>query len=269
MTEPNWKNSIAITGAGSGFGAALARHYAARGWNVAVTDIDDKRAQGTLSDIKRHGGSSFCMRLDTTNAEHWQQLQAAVEQNWGGLEVLVNNAGVAVAGNVEETGIDDWEWVLDIDLLGVVRGCHQFAALMKKQQGGHIVNVSSFAGLAGLPFTAAYGVAKAGVVALSEVLRAEMHPYNVGVTVACPAFVKTSLLDTFRTTRPEAHAKVAGWMETSGVSAEQVAEAIAAAVARNRFMLLTHAKTRGAWRLKRWFPETYFRLLAKRGAARG
>ncbi len=266
MIQTQWKNSIAITGAGSGFGAALARNYASRGWNVAVTDIDEKRARQTYSEIQMFQGDNICMQLDTTNPVHWQQMHDAVLGKWGGLQVLVNNAGVANAGNIEDTSIEDWAWVLDIDLMGVVRGCHQFAAVMKRQKAGHIVNISSFAGLAGLPFIAAYGVAKAGVVALSEALRAEMHPHGVGVTVACPAFVKTGLLDTFRSTRPDSHAKVSNWMETSGVSAEQVAEDIAGAVTKNKFMLLTHGQTRTAWRMKRWFPEQYFKMLAKRSS---
>ena len=264
MTRPKWNNSIAITGAGSGFGAALARHYASRGWSVAVTDIDEQRTLKTLSEINSFDGDSFAMRLDITSAEQWQQFHDRVLQQWGGLSILVNNAGVAAAGNIEETSMKDWAWVLEIDLMGVVRGCHQFAAVMKKQQAGHIVNISSFAGLAGLPFISAYGVAKAGVVALSEALRAEMHPYGVGVTVACPAFVKTGLLDSFRSTHPDTRATVTRWMETSGVTAEQIAEEIASAVTRNKFLLLTHGPTRSAWRFKRWFPEMYYRMLAKR-----
>jgi short-subunit dehydrogenase len=204
------------------------------------------------------------MKLDITKENHWQQLEDTVTQKWGGLGILVNNAGVAAAGNVEDTSMEDWAWVLDIDLMGVVRGCHQFAGMMKRQNMGHIVNISSFAGLAGLPFIAAYGVAKAGVVALSEALRAEMQPYGVGVTVACPAFVKTGLLDSFRSTKPDTKAKVTGWMETSGVSAQQVAEEIAGAVRDNKFLLLTHAQTRTAWRLKRWFPNRYHKMIAKR-----
>jgi len=266
MTQPSWKNSIAITGAGSGFGAALARLYALKGWNVAVTDIDADRARQTLQEIENYGGNNFSMQLDITSPEQWQQLQDSVLHRWGGLEVLVNNAGVAAAGNVEDTSMEDWAWVLDIDLMGVVRGCHQFAAIMKKQKAGHIVNISSFAGLAGLPFISAYGVAKAGVVALSEALRAEMYPYGAGVTVACPAFVKTGLLDSFRSTRPDTKSKVTQWMETSGISAEQVAEEIARAVTNNKFLLLTHAQTRRAWRFKRWFPEKYYKMVSKRSA---
>ena len=264
MPQANWKNSIAITGAGSGFGAALAHRYASEGWNVAVTDIDEKRAQQTLFEIQRYGGENFSMLLDITNADHWQDFHDAVLQRWQGLEVLVNNAGVAASGNIEDTSIEDWAWVLDIDLMGVVRGCHQFAGMFKRQKSGHVVNISSFAGLAGLPFISAYGVAKAGVVALSEALRAEMHPFGVGVTVACPAFVKTGLLDSFRSNEPETTAKVTRWMETSGVSADQVAEGIFRAVNEKKFLLLTHTQTRSAWRLKRWMPERYYRMIAKR-----
>jgi NAD(P)-dependent dehydrogenase (short-subunit alcohol dehydrogenase family) len=262
--QSSWKNSIAITGAGSGFGAALAHLYAANGWNIAVTDIDEERAQQTLFAIKRFDGDHFSLRLDITNDDHWQQLHDRVIQQWGGLQILVNNAGVAAAGNIEDTSMEDWLWVLDIDLMGVVRGCHQFAGLMKSQKSGHIVNISSFAGLAGLPFITAYGVAKAGVVALSEALRAEMHPYGVGVTVVCPAFVKTGLLDSFRATRSDTLATVNRWMETSGISADQIADEIAKAVTAQKFLLLTHAQTRGAWRLKRWFPERYYRMIGKR-----
>jgi NADP-dependent 3-hydroxy acid dehydrogenase YdfG len=257
-----WNNTIAITGAGSGFGAALAHKYAADGWKVAVTDIDEERAKQTLFEIQQLGGDGFFLLLDTTNAEQWQQLEKDVMKRWGGLHVLVNNAGVATAGNVEDSSMEDWQWVLDIDLMGVVRGCHQFAAMFKRQKSGHIVNVSSFAGLAGLPFVVSYGVAKAGVIALSEALRVEMYEYGVGVTVACPAFVKTNLLDTFRTTKDDTKATVTRWMDTSGVTANQIADQIATAVENQTFLLLTHKKTRSAWRLKRWFPERYFKSLA-------
>ena len=263
MTQTSWNNTIAISGAGSGFGAALANKYAADGWKVAVTDIDVERAHQTLYEIQQLGGKGFSMLLDTTQPAHWQQLEDAVTREWGGLQVLVNNAGVATAGNVEDTSMEDWQWVLDIDLMGVVRGCHQFARMFKQQGMGHFVNVSSFAGLAGLPFIVSYGVAKAGVVALSEALRAEMAPHGVGVTVVCPAFVRTRLLDTFRATKPEMQATVTRWMDNSGVTADDIARDIQTAVDKNTFLLLTHASTRKSWQLKRWFPERYFKQVVK------
>lgn len=263
MTTTKWAKTIAITGAGSGFGAALAKHYAQLGWRIAVTDIDQARAQQTLAELGQPDHGSFALQVDTTDMQHWAQLETEIRHRWGGLEVLVNNAGVATSGNIEDSSMEDWQWVLDIDLMGVVRGCHQFAKMFKQQNAGHIVNIASFAGIAGLPFVSSYGVAKAGVVALSEALRAEMSPFGVGVTVACPAFVKTNLLDSFRATEEDAKAKVTRWMENSGVSAEQVAEAIAKAIDNKQFMLLTHKSTRSAWRLKRWMPERYYRQIEK------
>jgi NADP-dependent 3-hydroxy acid dehydrogenase YdfG len=257
VTQAIWSNTIAISGAGSGFGAALAHKYAADGWKVAVTDIDEERAHQTLFEIQQLGGEGFSMLLDTTRSDHWQQLEEAVMDHWGGLQILINNAGVATAGNIEDTSMEDWQWVLDIDLMGVVRGCHQFARMFKQQNTGHFVNIASFAGLAGLPFIVSYGVAKAGVVALSEAMRAEMQPHGVGVTVVCPAFVKTRLLDTFRATKPELQETVTRWMETSGVTADDIARDIQKAVNENKFLLLTHDSTRKSWNLKRWFPERF------------
>jgi NAD(P)-dependent dehydrogenase (short-subunit alcohol dehydrogenase family) len=182
-------------------------------------------------------------------------------EHWGGLQVLVNNAGVATAGGVEETPIEDWEWVLDIDLMGVVRGCREFAGLFRRQGQGHFVNMASFAALAGLPHISSYGVAKAGVVSLSESLRAEMAPHGVGVSVVCPAFVNTDLTESMRVTREGTRRQVKAWMESSGVSADDVATSVYQAVSSGRFLVLTHQRTRWAWRYKRWLPERYFRSI--------
>lgn len=260
----NWKKTVAITGAGSGLGAAMAACFAAEGWRVAVTDIDGARAGETLERIEAGGGEGFALAHDVTSEEDWGALASAIQARWGGLEVLVNNAGVATAGTVVDTPPDDWDWVLGIDLLGVVRGCRHFGALMQRQGRGHLVNVSSFAALAGAPGISSYGVAKAGVVALSEALRIELGPAGVGVSVVCPAFVETRLTETMRATEPGAQERVKRWMTRSGVTADDVARATFEAVRANRFLVLTHKETRWAWRLKRWAPETYHRLMRRR-----
>lgn len=261
----NFAKTIAITGAGSGFGAAIAHQYAANGWTVAVTDIDLARAESTLAELAQAfpGFKGLAFKLDVTSQNDWQSFADLLATEWSGLGVLVNNAGVATAGNLQDSPLPDWDWVLNIDLMGVVRGCKQFIGQFKQQGYGHIVNISSFAGLAGAPDIVSYGVAKAGVVALSEALRGELYPYNVGVSVVCPAFVKTALLDNFRSTDAGDKAKVGRWMARSGVSAEDVAVQLAAAVEKKKFLVLTHKDTRWYWRLKRWFPETYFKVLLK------
>lgn len=260
----NYAKTIAISGAASGLGAALAVHYATKGWSVAITDQDCEGAARLLDSIKTRGGDGFSMRLDVTSSADWLQLRQAVMDHWGGLGVLVNNAGVAAGGNVEDTPLADWQWVLDINLLGVVRGCHEFLGMLKQQRSGHIVNIASFAALAGAPDLAAYGTAKAGVYALSEAMRADLHGTGVGVSVVCPAFFKTGLMDTFRSADPEAdRARVERWMAKSGVTAEHVSSRISDAVDKNEFLVLTHKFTRWAWRFKRWMPGQYFRMLVK------
>ncbi len=257
--------TIAITGAGSGFGAAIAHEFAAKGWQVAVTDINLSRAENTLKELahKFPGFKGLASKLDVTSGADWQEFAELIDTEWSGLGILVNNAGVATGGNLEDSPLQDWEWVIDIDLMGVVRGCKQFISKFKQQGQGHVVNMSSFAGLAGAADIVSYGVAKAGVVALSEALRGELHPYGVGVSVVCPAFVKTALLDNFRSAGAADKAKVSRWMDKSGVTAEDVAAQIAVAVDKRKFLVLTHKDTRWYWRLKRWLPETYFKVLLK------
>ena len=260
----SYSQTIAISGAASGLGAAIANHYSAKGWRVAVTDQDGEGAAKQLESIKDQGGDGFSMRLDVTSTADWQALRQEVVSRWGGLGVLVNNAGVAAGGNVEDTPLEDWQWILDIDLMGVVRGCHEFLGMFKEQGQGHIVNIASFAALAGVGDIAAYGTAKAGVYALSEAMRSDLHGSGVGVSVVCPAFVKTGLMDTFRSADPDAdRIRVNRWMDKSAVTAELVAEKISVAVIKNRFLVLTHKETFWAWRLKRWFPGLYLKLLVK------
>lgn len=250
-----------ITGAASGFGAELARRLSADGWRLALTDQNATRVQAVAEALD---GDHWSQGLDVTDQADWDSAYQRVMTEWGGLDLLVNNAGVAVGGNLADTPLTDWQWVLDIDLFGVVRGCHRFVPLFQEQGAGAIVNVASFAGIAGAPQIAAYGTAKAGVIALSEFLRAEMHPHGVHVSVVCPAFVQTNLTDTMRAPDAGYQSRVRRWMENSGVTAGDVAEAIIKGVEERQFMILTHQETRWAWRIKRWFPEYYFRTMLKR-----
>jgi NADP-dependent 3-hydroxy acid dehydrogenase YdfG len=253
--------TIAITGAGSGFGRALARRYAAGGFRVAVTDVHEDRARRVFREIDSRGGQGFAQKLDVTAGPDWDALYQRVLTEWGGLQILVNNAGVAAAGRLEDTTLDDWKWVLDIDLHGVIRGCHRFLPMMRSQHAGHVVNVASFAGMISVPELSAYVTAKSAVVALSEQLRVDLDGSGVGITLVCPAYVQTRLLETFRS-RNEGHRKMAErWMGRSPVTATQVAEQVFQAVENGRFLVLTHRETKWLWRIRRWFPERYFRTM--------
>lgn len=261
--------SVLITGAGSGLGEAMAKALAVEGYRVAVCDIDGERAERVHQAIEAITPGGFSQVMDVRESADWDAVYQRVLTEWGGLNVLINNAGVAAAGNCEDTTLEDWRWVIDVDLMGVVYGCHRFLPLLRGTaaegpHAGHLVNVSSFAGIAAMPGMCAYGAAKAAVIALSEQLRSELHGTRVGVSVVCPAFVQTRLLETFRAQNSDFKRRVERWMAQSGVSAEDVAKQTVDAIKRKRFMVLTHPLTRRAWRLKRFLPETYFRQVAER-----
>lgn len=260
--------TVLITGSGSGLGEAIAAKFAARGYRVAVCDIDAERAERVHRDLEAVTEGGFFQVMDVRESADWDAVYQRVLTEWGGLNVLVNNAGVAAAGNCEDTPIEDWRWIIDVDLMGVVLGCHRFLTLVRKtaaENGArcHIVNIASFAGLAAMPGMSAYGTAKAAVIAFSEQLRAELHDAGVGVSVVCPAFVRTRLLETMRASDKTHRERVERWMARSDVSAADVAEQTLAAIDKGRFLVLTHALTRKAWRLKRFLPGAYFRRVVE------
>jgi short-subunit dehydrogenase len=159
-----------------------------------------------------------------------------------------------------ETTMAEWRQVLEIDLLGVVRGCKHFLPGMLERRRGRIVNTASFAGLAGAPGIMSYGVAKAGVVALSEQLRAEVHAQGVQVSVLCPSFFRTNLIDgALGSERVKTMALK--MMDTSPDTCDTVADTVFAQAEKGRFLILPTRREPMRWWLKRWFPETYFRKL--------
>lgn len=260
--QDSQRKRIAITGAGSGLGRALALRYARAGARVAVTDIQTGRARRVAGEVNDAGGEAMAQTLDTRRDADFEQLLARLNEEWGGVDVFVNNAGVASSGTVADTPQADWDWLVDINLMGVVRGCRAALPAIRAARG-HIVNTASFAAIANAPGMASYNVAKAGVLSLSETLRAEEYANGVGVTVACPAFFATNLMDSFRSTTPGREALVEKLMARSGVTAENVADRIHDAVAARRFLVLTHRDTRWQYRLKRLQPDVFFRVVER------
>ncbi len=258
---------VLITGAGSGLGAAMARRFARAGYRVAVTDINQERARIVSEELAETGAVTLHSALDVTSDSDWQRLFDELQGHWGRVNVLVNNAGVAASGFCEETSMENWQWVIDIDLMGVVRGCHRFLPLLRSEgsagRPAYIINIASFAGFSAMPGLSAYGTAKAGVIALSEHLLTELDGSGVGVSVVCPSFVATNLLESFRSTKVGARQTVERWMKHSPVTAADVAETVFSAMEKRQFLVLTHPKTRWALLLKRFWPERYYRRISE------
>lgn len=261
------RQRVVITGSGSGLGRALAHRHAHAGWTVAVADVVRERADAVRDELRAAGGQAESFAVDVGDDASVEALRDGVLAALGGIERVVNNAGVSSAGTLVDTAIDDWRWMLEINLLGVVRGCRAFVPILAAQGRGHVLNVASFAGLAGAPGLAAYGTAKAAVVALSEALRAELLDRGVGVSVLCPAFFQTRLLENFR--GPDAaRAQVARWMQRAAISADDVADFAYAGVQHGRFLLIPTARERRFHRLRQLLPEFYFRRLTAAVRAR-
>ena len=265
------RKRVFITGAGSGLGKALALRFAADGWRVAVTDVDLAAASQTLSEVLSAGGSGFADVCNVTSEESFAAIAARLQREWNGVDVLVNNAGVATKGTVAESSLEQWQWVLNINLLGCVRGARAIIPLLTAQGSGHIVNIASFAGIANPPAMASYNAAKAAVISLSETLRHELEAQGVSVSVVCPSFFKTNLIATSRQASPEQGDEpspqmdriVQRLMEKSSITADSVAADIFDAVREKRFLVLVNADDKRQVLLKRVSPEFYYRMVQK------
>ncbi len=254
MSFPRSPRAV-VTGCGSGLGRAFCLELAARGARVLASDIDEETARATAELCS--GGRVHALRCDVAKLADVEALAAAADERMGGVDLVVNNAGVAVSGRVGEVSIADWQWLLGINLWGVIHGCHVFAPRLRRQGSGHILNVASLAGLVHLPPLAPYNVAKAGVVALSETLRFELARDGVGVTVLCPSFFPTGIA---ASARGAASAKGLGAkvLTRSKVTAADVARAALDGAARGDFVVIPMAEGRWAWRLKRLVPQQFF-----------
>jgi NAD(P)-dependent dehydrogenase (short-subunit alcohol dehydrogenase family) len=179
---------VVVTGAGSGIGRAIARSYAKRGADLVLADINEESLLDAKREFESPGIRVYAQVTDVTMADDIASLCENSYRIMGRCDVLVNNAGVAMFGLVEQTSLSDWKWLLDVNLWGVIYGCHYFYPRMIEQGGGgHIVNVSSAAGLGPIPAQVAYCASKYAVVGLSETLRGEGALNGIGVSVICPS----------------------------------------------------------------------------------
>jgi NAD(P)-dependent dehydrogenase (short-subunit alcohol dehydrogenase family) len=256
------KRRVLITGAGSGLGRALAFRYAEAGCRVACADIRLDRAEETVRLITAFGIGAMALEVDVASDASVEALRDEVLAAWDGVDVVINNAGVASAGGLVDTPLDDWRWTLDINLMSVVRGCRAFLPILIEQGLGQIVNTASFAGIANPPGLAAYAVSKAGVIALSESLRGELALARtaVRVSVVCPSFFPTNLMEGSRGPPSTRHV-AEKLMAKSKESADDIAAYIYDAAERGDFLILPTSGDIMRARIKRWFPNVFLRKL--------
>ena len=252
-----------ITGAGGGLGRALALDLANRGASLIVSDIDPVSAQKTAELVRQRGARVELIECDVTDRGAVFSLVDETEKRLGGIDFIANNAGVSVGGPFEEISIEDWRWAVEINLWGVIYGCQAAVPKMKAQGRGYILNIASAAGLLAPPAMSAYNVTKAGVVALSETLYAEYKSSGVRVSVLCPTFFRTNIIEAGRgaTTRKE-DAQIIRWMERSREQAPEVAKAGIDSVRGGKLYAQPMRSGRKAWRFKRTAPQRFYDSLS-------
>lgn len=256
--------SAVVTGAGSGIGAAFAVELGRRGGSVVCSDIDESAAQRTVDAVTAHGGKAIAIRCDVSRFDEVQAL-AEQSQAWfaGPPTLVINNAGVGAGGAaIGDAPLDDWAWTLGINLWGPIHGCHVFTPILRDAEPSRaprgIINVASAAAFGAAPGMAAYNVSKAGVLSLSETLAAELAGTSVRVTVLCPTFVKTNILDSGRISEQsgELAAKLMRW---TGLSAEKVARTCLDAHDRGELYCMPQFDAKVGWNIKRLAPQAYTR----------
>jgi NAD(P)-dependent dehydrogenase (short-subunit alcohol dehydrogenase family) len=250
-----------ITGAGSGLGRALCEELARRQGRVLVSDIDAASAEETARRVTAAGGEARVHPCDVTRPEQVEALATTADSAFGGVDLLVNNAGVLSAGRVGELPLVEWKHVLDVNLWGVIHGCHAFVPRFRKQGSGHILNIASAAGLMYVPDLAPYNASKAAVVALSETLSAELRDAGIGVTVACPSFFRTNIASSGRYSDETLRTLGARMVDTARIGPEVVARKLLRAVDRGALYELPMLDARWGWRFRRLSPGLFHRVV--------
>ncbi|BBZ43260.1 SDR family NAD(P)-dependent oxidoreductase [Mycobacterium parmense] len=256
--------SAVVTGAGSGIGAAFAVELARRGGAVVCSDIDQGAAEKTADLIAQQGARATAVRCDVSRIDDVQAL-AEQSQSWfhGPPSLVINNAGVGAGGAaIGEVPLDDWVWTLGINLWGAIHGCHVFTPILRDAGPSHprrgIINVASAAAFGAAPGMAAYNVSKAGVLSLSETLAAELSGSPVTVTVLCPTFVKTNIVESGRISAEsgELATKLMRW---TGFSPAKVARICLDAHDHGDLYCMPQLDAKIGWNIKRLAPQAYTR----------
>lgn len=212
-----------ITGGASGIGLGITRAFVNAGMNSVIADIRQDHLDEAMDFFRGNSQESqiHTIRLDVTDREAMQQAAEESEQAFGKIHVLVNNAGVGVTGPLKNARFDDWDWGMDVNLGGVINGIVIFLPyLLKHGEGGYIINTSSMAAVVPMKVASIYITAKSAVLGLSEVMRGELEPDNIGVSAFCPGPVQSNISESGRL-RPEKYKKDAGLIQDENKLAER------------------------------------------------
>jgi short-subunit dehydrogenase len=260
--KPSQQAYAVVTGAGSGIGQSFAMELGKRGGTVVCADINLAAAEKTVSLLAELGAKGFAIACDVGQAEQVAELAEQAEQLMQHpVTLVINNAGVGLGGKFDELSLEDWQWVTNVNLWGVIHGCHYFVPKFKKLGYGAIVNVASAAGYTAAPEMTAYNVTKSGVLALSETLSSELKKANIKVNVLCPTLVPTNIIKNGRI--PSRYSGLAdhALMNFAMTTSDSVAKLTLNRLDKGKLYTIPQLDAKLFWLMKRASPTLYAKFL--------
>jgi len=250
-----------ITGAASGLGKAFATELAGDGWTIGMADNNSIELQKAVAEMNALGANALMYQLDVSDKDQYKTVAEQFLQDAGGIDLLFNNAGVGDGGAFEEYSLENYEWMVSINQMGVVYGCYYFIPAMKKQQSGHILNTASAAAIGCAPTMGAYNMTKAAVVAISETLYSELMDFNIHVSCIQPTYFKTNISKSARG-GGTIQKITQNFIDRSGLEAKEVSQEILIRAGKKELYIILPKSAHKMWLYKRFAP-TKFRKIVK------
>lgn len=251
-----------ITGAGSGLGRALALLLAQDGWTIGIADINTANVLDSKAQIEAKGGKAIEFTFDVSKKDAYKEAFDSYIAKTGGIDLLINNAGVGDGGLFDDYTLDNWQWIVGINQMAVIYGTHMAAPVMKRQGAGHIISIASMAGIANMPNMSMYNVTKAAVISFSESIYTELKPFGVNVSVVMPTFFRTNIMQHGR--GPEDAVAVGNAiLKKTPIQPTDVAAKILADAGEDKFHIFHPFQAKLIWLLKRLIPIAFLKYNAK------
>jgi short-subunit dehydrogenase len=248
-----------ITGAASGLGRAFCLELAKDQWTIGISDINEKGLYETAQLIEQAGGKSISYLFDVADDAQYKIVAEKFLKETGGVDLLINNAGVGDGCIFEDYPLEHWKWMVGINQMGVIYGCHFFVPVMKQQHSGHIINISSAAAFSSAGTMSPYNVTKAAVLSLSETLHGELHQDNINLSVVMPTFFRTNIMQHSKGLQEQK--QIARYLlATSGLEADEVARQILNKAGAGKFYIVLPVRSKILYRFKRFFPGLFLKF---------
>jgi NAD(P)-dependent dehydrogenase (short-subunit alcohol dehydrogenase family) len=263
--------TVLVTGAGSGIGRATALACGRRGARLVLCDVNEDGLAKTENELRSLGREVLARRVDVSREDEMREFAMLVHADCPAVDLLVNNAGVGLGGGFLDTRLEDWDWILGINLRGVILGCHFFVPKMvARGRGGHVVNVASMAAFTPSETLCAYATTKSAVLGFSEALADELQWHRIGVTAVCPGIIDTPIVEATRLRGAQAttgaREQARAFYRRRGYTAERVAENLLRAVARGRIVAPISPESWASYAIRRTSPAALRWMMRKLGA---